>query len=363
VYANLFPDRVRAVVLDGVLDPIAWQGTPETANVPQTQRIQSGEGAWKALQKVLAVCDWKGPAYCWTARIGDPATVFTQLANKIKKSPIVLDDDGGIFPTINYELFMSFLLIDLYSADGWQNVDWDIDMFWKMSKESSSAKSPERAAAVKRFKARLSAVEAQEQAGAERAAQLAKAPGFAYPYYNGPEAFQAVLCSDGLNPRYASHWPAAVARATKTGSAFAALWTWESAPCASATWTATAEDSYRGEFTHATSAPVLVVGNYWDPATNYQGAVKAAALLPNSTLISSNSWGHTAYGTSQCVTKAVNTYLITGTAPTSTLKCTGDLQPFRTKIDDGSSVQKATAPEDDDRPQVVLPRPGTRPTL
>ena len=28
VYANLFPDRVRALVIDGVLDPLAWAGTP-----------------------------------------------------------------------------------------------------------------------------------------------------------------------------------------------------------------------------------------------------------------------------------------------------------------------------------------------
>jgi pimeloyl-ACP methyl ester carboxylesterase len=363
VYANLFPDRVRAVVLDGVLDPIAWQGTPATANVPQTQRLKSGDGALKALQKVLAICDQKGRDYCWTARIGDPATVFAQLSNKLKKSPIVIEEGGEVLATLDYPLFISFLLSDLYSADGWQYVDWDIDMFWTLAKDPSAAKSPEVAAAFKRFKARHDAVRAQEQAADERAAQIAKAPGFDYPYYNSPEAFQSVLCSDGLNPRYASNWPAAAAKAAKTGSGFGPMWTWASAPCASSTWSVTAEDSYRGEFTHTTSAPVLVVGNYWDPATNYAGAVKAASLLPNSTLISSNSWGHTAYGTSNCVTKAVNTYLITGKAPTSTLKCTGDSQPFRTKIDDGSGLEKATTPVDDDRPQVVLPAPGTRPTL
>ena len=46
------------------------------------------------------------------------------------------------------------------------------------------------------------------------------------------------------------------------------------------------------------SAPVLVVGNYWDPATRYEGAVRVSRLLPSSRLLSSDSWGHTAYGTS-----------------------------------------------------------------
>ncbi|HEX7537810.1 MAG TPA: alpha/beta fold hydrolase, partial [Dermatophilaceae bacterium] len=32
VYANMFPDRVRAVTIDGVLDPVAWAGTPATAS-------------------------------------------------------------------------------------------------------------------------------------------------------------------------------------------------------------------------------------------------------------------------------------------------------------------------------------------
>ncbi|MBT0993389.1 alpha/beta hydrolase [Cellulomonas sp. DKR-3] len=363
VYANLFPDRVRAVVLDGVLDPVAWQGTAATADVPQTQRIKSGDGAWKALQRILAVCGAKGPDYCWTARIGEPTKVFTQLSNKLKKSPIELDYGDGFTATIDYPMMMSVLLSDLYAADAWQYVDWDIDMFWAMAKESSSAKSPERAAAVKRFKARLSAAEAQERAADARVAELAEAPGFAFPYNSAPEAFQSVLCTDGLNPRYASRWPAAAAKAAQTGSGFGPLWTWSSAPCASATWTARAEDSYRGTFTHRTAAPVLVVGNYWDPATNYRGAVKAAALLPNSSLISSNSWGHTAYGTSQCVTKAVTNYLVTGKAPQDGLTCRGDSQPFPTKIDGDSGFDKATTTVGDDRPQVVPPSPGTVPTL
>jgi len=43
-----------------------------------------------------------------------------------------------------------------------------------------------------------------------------------------------------------------------------------------------------------------VIGNLFDPATRYQGAVAAAALLPNSRLLTVHAWGHTSLFRSQC---------------------------------------------------------------
>ncbi len=127
---------------------------------------------------------------------------------------------------------------------------------------------------------------------------------YEFPYDNSFETFQTVLCTDGINPRNAGNWPTYADAADRNAPDFGRLWTWASSPCASNTWTVRDEDAYAGPFTHCTVNPLLVVGNYWDPATNYDGAVKAASLLPNSRLLSSDSWGHTAYGTSACVTDA-----------------------------------------------------------
>jgi hypothetical protein len=46
-------------------------------------------------------------------------------------------------------------------------------------------------------------------------------------------------------------------------------------------------------------------------------------------LLSSTNWGHTAYGTSACVTGAVDAYLLRGTLPAAGTVCPGDVQPFR----------------------------------
>ena len=60
---------------------------------------------------------------------------------------------------------------------------------------------------------------------------------------------------------------------------------------------------------------MLVVGAKWDPATRYQGAVIAHDLLPNSALLTVNSWGHTSLFTSACADAAIAAYLISTTTP------------------------------------------------
>src|ERR1700753_485302 len=46
-YANMFPDRFRAVVVDGVIDPKAWVGSTATSGQIQDDRLHSADGAWK----------------------------------------------------------------------------------------------------------------------------------------------------------------------------------------------------------------------------------------------------------------------------------------------------------------------------
>ena len=56
-----------------------------------------------------------------------------------------------------------------------------------------------------------------------------------------------------------------------------------------------------GPFDKWTANPVLVIGNLFDPATRYQGAVTASTLLPNSRLLTVHAWGHTSLFLSGCV--------------------------------------------------------------
>lgn len=351
VYANLYPDRVRAVVIDGVLDPLAWAGTAENASIPQTQRLKSGEGASKALNEILARCATAGPEYCLLAGLGDPAAVYADIVASLKANPVVITDETGapLFE-LTYPTLVSLLLGDLYQADAASWVDQDLAFVHSLIYPTGAELTDARAAFVTRYEA------------LHGPAETPKAPVAAgWPYNNSPEAFQSVLCTDGLNPARAEDWVPASAAADAAAPGFGPLWTWASSPCASSTWTIRDEDAYTGPFTKRTSAPVLVVGNYWDPATNYDGAVAAAALLPRSTLLSSDSWGHTAYGTSACVTDAVDAYLLTGATPAAGTVCTGDVQPFTEPLGGEEDPQSRRSAPARPLPPVVPPLPGAVP--
>ncbi|MEU6732412.1 alpha/beta hydrolase [Streptomyces physcomitrii] len=71
------------------------------------------------------------------------------------------------------------------------------------------------------------------------------------------------------------------------------------------------------------AAPIVVVGTTRDPATPYRWARSLAAQLDSGRLLTYTGDGHTAYGRgSGCVDSAVNTYLLTGRAPTPGKRCT-----------------------------------------
>ncbi|MBN1093143.1 alpha/beta fold hydrolase [Blastococcus sp. TML/M2B] len=69
------------------------------------------------------------------------------------------------------------------------------------------------------------------------------------------------------------------------------------------------------------SAPILVVGNQGDPVTPLPGAVNLAEDLTAGVLLTWQGQGHTAYPKNQCVNDAVNAYLIDLVVPVDGLTC------------------------------------------
>ncbi|MFE6059413.1 alpha/beta hydrolase [Streptomyces sp. NPDC056431] len=70
------------------------------------------------------------------------------------------------------------------------------------------------------------------------------------------------------------------------------------------------------------AAPILVVGTTRDPATPYKWAQSLAGQLSSGTLLTYEGDGHTAYGRgSDCIDTAINTYLLDGTPPAEGKRC------------------------------------------
>jgi pimeloyl-ACP methyl ester carboxylesterase len=314
-YANMFPDRVRAIAVDGVINPVNWVGTATTGGQILDDRLRSADGAYLALRTLLVRCGRAGQTYCMFAD-GDPVAKFDTLIRRLKAKPVIADlnEDGRTEP-VTYADFVNAILTLLYDPDGANALTWITKLLYDLSSPVASA-SATRLAAPRRDLARVVR------------GLRARAPGRDFPYDNGYESYSGVLCTDGHHPADAASWPALTARADRRAPYFGRAWAWSSVQCASRSWTVRDEDAYLGPFNRRTSAPVLFVGNYYDPATNYAEAVSASRLVPNSRLLSSDSWGHTAYGTSRCVTGAVDAYLVRGALPAPGARCVGDTQPF-----------------------------------
>jgi pimeloyl-ACP methyl ester carboxylesterase len=323
-YANMFPDRFRAVVVDGVLDPEHWVGTKKTATKEQDERLGSADGAYRALREILKRCDAAGEKYCAFAA-GNPVANFDLIAQKLRKKPLVITDESGSF-TITYADFVSGILGDLYDtgAGDWVTQDAQF-VLTLLTSSDATAKTTARTRLVQRIKD-----------------ARAKIVGRDFPYDNGLETFTGVDCTDGLHPKDASLWPALMVKAEKRAPYFGRAWGWATAPCARNTWTVRDEDAYTGPWNRRTAAPVLLVGTKWDPATSYNDAVSASKRLPNSRLLSSTNWGHTSYGSSDCATGAIDKYLLTGALPAQGKVCQGAYQPFLEPLEEDPAAPAAT---------------------
>lgn len=58
------------------------------------------------------------------------------------------------------------------------------------------------------------------------------------------------------------------------------------------------------------SPPIVVIGNTGDPATPFEWSEELAASLENGVLFTVEAEGHTAYGSIECVSEPINAYLI-----------------------------------------------------
>jgi len=80
-YANLFPGRLRALVVDGALDLVAnAAGAPGSAERPVDVRAGVAAGREDALAGVLDACAAAGPARCAFAGSAEPRARFTDVA-------------------------------------------------------------------------------------------------------------------------------------------------------------------------------------------------------------------------------------------------------------------------------------------
>ena len=273
VYADLFPDRVRAIVLDGAAD--ASLSTDVYAE-------QQARGFENALQRFLDDCRAR---QCIAANRDDPGAAIDELLRRARAAPIAARAER---PAGAGEVMLA-ILNSLYSDRDWAGLARAIDR--GLNGDGSDL---------------------------IRLADLYLGRNSDGSYDNIMEMNNAVSCVDYVFAHDQAHYETLAKQlAVKAprfgpfvaqGSFFCAFWTAPASPLTT--------PLARG------APPLLVIGTSGDPATPYSWAVSVSKQLASSTLLTNYAEGHTAYRTgSQCIDGAVQRYLITLELPPPDTSC------------------------------------------
>ena len=123
-------------------------------------------------------------------------------------------------------------------------------------------------------------------------------------------------------------WPSVIKRFERAGRLSGRVqgwWRW--APCAA--WPVRGEDNYRGPWTATTPNPILLINSTFDPNTGYAKAVHVEQLLGNAVLLTQEGYGHLSFqNPSACVDQAMVDYLTELITPPPGTVCQSDQQPF-----------------------------------
>jgi pimeloyl-ACP methyl ester carboxylesterase len=299
-YANLFPDRVRALVLDGVVDPVQYStGEGQVSrHTPVFPRLHSPQGSEDALTTFLRLCVAAGtrcPLAAGTVGL-TRAKVDLVLARLLVRPLTVPSPQGNV--RLTYALATGTTAGALYVP----------------------------------IAARLLAEALQDlfaRADGTRLVALFRLLSPPPPdtrYDNTTDAQNAVLCVDADGPHAPDAYPKAAHRALRRAIHFGAYWTWATAACQS--WPVRDADRYTGPWNRPTHAPLLLIGNTSDPATAYRSAVAASRELADARLLTLADYGHTSVTLSSCIERYRTAYLVEGRLPPRGTVCQPDRTPF-----------------------------------
>jgi pimeloyl-ACP methyl ester carboxylesterase len=274
-YAEQFPGNVRALVLDGALDP--------TLSARQTAKAQA-VGFDRALEQFFAACV---RTRCDFASHGDIHATYDRLMADVDRSPLpVPGDERRLGPS---EALFG-VAAALYSPEyGWPRL-------------------------------RTALEDAYDRDGTQLMAlfdSLVERDGGVFS--NSIEAQAAVLCIDNRHERTEAAYAADEAEFRKVAPRFGPAIAYGASACA---FWPVPPVSLPGPI-HANGAPpIVVVGTTRDPATPYAWSQALASQLPG-VLVTYDGDGHTAYGYHRngCVEDVIDAYLIDLRVPKAGTRC------------------------------------------
>jgi pimeloyl-ACP methyl ester carboxylesterase len=271
-YAQLFPRNVRAMVLDGAVDP------KQDAVAGSESQAKGFELAFGNFARWCA----KTPAKCPIAP--DARAAVTSVIEKARVSPAHGAGDRTATPGWIFYAIVS----SLYNEAGWEQLAGAVQQLeggdpagvFKLADQY--AERDPNGHYSNQFDANL-AVNCADQAdrpSPEQVRDLQAKWRAKYPLFGPPLAVGLLTCT---------YWPAK-------------------------------QDPYpTGKAVGA--PPILVVGTTGDPATPYEQTPRLASMLGVGTVLTWEGEGHTAYPQTTCISDAVDAYLVDLLVPPAGKRC------------------------------------------
>jgi pimeloyl-ACP methyl ester carboxylesterase len=284
-YANMFPGRVRAMALDGIVDPIAYnRGTAAAL----ANGLTDTDLVW---DRFVAQCQAAGPTRCALAGHGPVAPRVDAFLARLRRAPL----PTPLGPlTYGEVIALAKFVVPAFPKD-WP----DVSVPMELAIEGDGTVLKQLAGGLTSDSARLAF-----------------------------EQNTALTCADAPSRQTAAQWPAVVHRLTQVSRIGGTAFGWViGAPCAS--WPTRSAVRYSGPWGAVTRTPILLVNLRYEPNTPLVNARVAERRLGNAVLLVEDGDGHlVANNPSACVEAALTDYLVRLRAPHRGTICPSDHVPF-----------------------------------
>jgi len=145
--------------------------------------------------------------------------------------------------------------------------------------------------------------------------------------YTADDSYPAVNCTDKPFDNRPNQTPRIADRFERQMPTFGRFLAWAD-PAICPNWPLEDRQVFDGPWNRKTPNPVLVYGNFYDPATQYEFAKRTARELGNGFLVSADAFGHTILGFSKCTDTIATKYLTDLKLPGPGTVCPPNVQPF-----------------------------------
>lgn len=279
LYAKRYPSRVRAMVLDGAIDPAL-----SYADATLTQAV----GFEKSLNAFFSWCE--SNSACVFARGADPRKAYDALMSSLasETDPATVAGESRSLGAGEANIGVATALYG--GRDGW-------DPLARALNDAAQGDGTKLLTLSDSYTGRH--------------------PGGTYD--NQTAAFYAIGCLDGPAPPTLARARQLAIRAARVAPRFGASTVWLGLPC---TYWPVPAVTRPGPVRAPTAPKIVVVGNTDDPATPYAQAQALTRELGSAQLLTYVGEGHTAYGRGDaCIDTAVDHYLISRVLPPAGERC------------------------------------------